>query len=390
MTQTATQDKSTNAFDLAALYLTRAGLPNTWVNQRILAAWFMAESSRIGNTNINVHNNNPLNITTTSEAVPYHILYRGSTPIKLKFVSYGTAAEGADAWASLVQRKYPGIWLGFKAQSPAAVIKAISKAPWGTSAKLVQSSYNSIPSSGTLGDPNKIDVLRDSRPPTPGPLGAWYINGVPTVTFQEGHTITAADVDTIAGELDKAGFFNSGDPIASALAIDQFKGILRGHIGEQWNNATLIKIGGETGTAAVAAGSAGGLSQALTNIDNFLDPTKMVPRFVHIGAILLGGIMVGYGFKILIGAAGASDSSGSGVNISVGGGGGGGVERYPFIIHEGGTEMEGADLSAPGTTNKHPLVSKPRRSKGDFEYPEYVDHSDQNPSTTTAPLRNVE
>jgi hypothetical protein len=329
-------------------------------------------------------------------------LFRGSTPINLKFVSYSDPNAGADAWASLVKRRYPGIDAGLKAQDPAATIVAIGKSPWGTSGATVRNVWNSIPGTFQLGDYTNISGAKgDSIAPEPGQLGAWYINGNPTVSFQQGHILTAGDVDTIANELDAAGFFNpSGNNpfqfFAGYVAKEDFKKILAAHVGEAWTPELLVKIGGETGTQAVQVGSLNGTVPALQNIANIFDPTKMVARFIHIGAIIAGGLMIAYGVKILVNAAGASEPGGGYAPSGGGGGGGTVVQRYPFIIHEGGTESDEAeglvDEAPIGTTNKHPLVRKPRasRSKGPIDYPEYVDHSDQNPSTTTAPLRNAE
>jgi hypothetical protein len=114
-----------NAYDLASQWLTALGWPNTPSNQRALAAWFMAESSRHGN-NVTVVGNNPLNITTSTG--PYRLV--GTHKIAV----YSTPQEGINAFGSLIKspnHNYPGIRTAFlSGKNGQTVVSAIINSGW--------------------------------------------------------------------------------------------------------------------------------------------------------------------------------------------------------------------------------------------------------------------
>lgn len=325
-----------NAYDLAALYLKRAGLPNNNISRRMLAAWFMSESHRSGSQDIVVYNNNPLNYTTSGSN------YHKFDGIGLHFANYAGTTAGADAWAAAINRPiYKPIKLAFQASDWAALGAALKHVPWGTSGTTYLGVYRSLTqqaisrkgfSEGTGanlddGSGGSGSISQSPGYANPQQLGAWYKNGVPTVSFEEGHTLTQSDVEEITTKLRDAGWFDSGDPAATLFAVNSFREVMQGFVGKKWTPATIAAIGAATGTAAVKAGAAGGLTQTFQNIDNFFDPTKWGPRLFHILGIAVGIGFFAYGLKIVLSSAGVE-------GISSGGGGGTTVieKQYPAFV----------------------------------------------------------
>lgn len=418
-----------DAYALADLYLKRAGLPNTRSNRIMLTAWFMAESARVGNKDIRVYNNNPLNITTSGSD------YHKFSGIGLRFANYSSPEAGADAWYGLLRARYPRVLKAFENDSGyVELASAITASPWGTSGGLVAKiavslggaaswitrvfgsqfslsrgfspSHDAIDLKAPAGTPiravrsgtvtyarnasiqadqginawakgggnvvnidagsytnqyahmsrftvkegqyvNKGDIIGyvgstgDATGPhlhfgvfnentkkwiNPEPylnegrgtidrsemLGAFYKDGHPLITMKRGRPLTEADVERIINVLDKQGWFPESDPVSRALAIDQFRQILMSHVGEPWNEALMSKLVGETGQAAIAAGS-NPLGMVLPpELANLLNPEAWLTRSLRIGAILGGGVLLFFGIKIILNDVGVNQGGGGG------------------------------------------------------------------------------
>lgn len=222
-----------NAQSLASTYLDAAGLPNTATNRSSLAAWFLAESAH-GSTpgTIVVYNNNPLNITGTGSA-GVHKFANNS----LSFASYATPAEGAKAWASLLNANssYHPIIAALSNQNPTALASAVGKSPWGTSTNGILAAMGanvSNSASGPKGVAAKANVLGTPSAPTttsasaggtftPGTpeylahnIGVYLGVAKPTPKQQQALT---TDINTLAKDL--------GSPEAAAAMIAKVNGI---------------------------------------------------------------------------------------------------------------------------------------------------------------------
>lgn len=359
--------QTVDARDLAALYLTRAGLPNTKTTQLMLAAWFMSESHREGGFKIRVYNNNPLNITTSGSN------YHKFDGIGLHFANYSSPAAGADAWANLLQsrKSYRMILKALRAQDPAGFVLAIRNSPWGTNSRLVKSTYQGISGENVkLGDAGNVP-----NSPNASFASATLISD--NLTDEEKRQ-RALDLLTKAGitNLDPSHVFTHDEAVKiGALYANPQLGA------KYWEGKTVADFVG----SSIATGDANkdlplnGLADALGSIGDILDPAKMVPRLVHIGAILLGAFMVGYGIKVMLGSSGSigGDIQGGGTNL---------VEtRYPFIIEGGGSE---SPVSGPSALIKPPPV---RRRTRNIEYSDPIDNTASIPaSNTIAPLKKRE
>jgi len=370
MAQVKKTPKLTNANDLASLYLRTAGFPDTALNRRILRAWFFSESSRDG-LNANVLNNNPLFITTRD---PNSTYFKGEWSNHYKYMSYSTPLAGAQAWASLLRRGYPGMYHALQKQDPTAFGNALGQKKWGTSARTWRRVFNGLPGIEKVG---KLDSGATTAPDSDSKqarneLGAFYMAGKPLVTFPRDHKLTAADVAYIMDILDKSGYVP--DPkgpfggLTRALALDGIRDILKKHIGEKWNEALIASLAFEIGDAAISAdplngplSGLSGIAAALNGINEALDPNKWAGRIPRFLAVLAGGLSLAWGLKILVSEAGVK-------GIGSGGGGGGsttiinsgGNRTVPaFVYPEGGEEEEVEEVAAApkraarGTSNRY-------------------------------------
>lgn len=393
MAGTNLQPRQFNAYGLASLYLRTAGLPDTQLNRRILAAWFMAESKRVGSTDVLVYNNNPLNITCT-QCTNYH-QFNG---IGLKFASYSGTTAGAEAWASLVRRKYPGIYVALKAQDRGAFRSALAGGPphWGTNASTWSSVFNNLSSQLFEGQyPNYADSSHYTNNgggfQTPGgdttpALSAF--NGQYSQPL--GSTFTRQNALDLIATLEKNGWFGPGGP-ASFVAESEFINILGNHVGEKWTPQLLAKIASETGVAAVTAGKnpindlpvIGPTVQLADRLNHLLGPDTFGPNMFHIVGIVLGFGLIFYGIRVIFRSANvegiSAGNSGNSTTI---------IEsetRYPMVIKEGAAESPQLPTPAP-----RPPVRRSRRSIPQSEWPEPVDNTNLNPaSNTIAPLKRV-
>lgn len=340
--------RTIGAYDLAGLYLTRAGIPDNGLTRRILAAWFMSESRRVGASGIQVYNYNPLNITTTDSSTPWHYLtgkngqyLRDSHGNIFMYRSFDTPQQGADAWYALMQKRYPGMLTALRHADPVAFAYALGHAPWGTNSKTFISVFNSLPKTNSenfgnipTGGPTDTGGAPPSdsagAAPTPGGVtGAFWMNGSPLVVFENGHVLTKNDVEDIVNTLDHSGFVPSADPITRAAALDGIRQVLMKHVGERWSSVLVAQIAVEIQAAAWNDNTLGrNLVQGADVVGQgiassplgLLDPTKLPGRLLHITAIIIGLILIGYGGKRALDSA----ESGSSDNTTT-------VVRYPLI-----------------------------------------------------------
>lgn len=372
-----------NAYGLASLYLRTAGLPDTSLNRRILAAWFMSESKRVGQTDILVYNNNPLNITCRS-CSDYH-QFNG---IGLKFANYSGTTAGAQAWANLVRGSYPGIYFALKAQDHGAFRSALAGGPphWGTNASTWGSVFNNLSSQMFEGQyPNYGDSSNLQQGPPVPQLSAF--NGLYSKPL--GSTFTDQDVSAIMKILEDNHWFDANNPlgiISTPIAEATFAGILNKHRGEAWTPELLAKLAAETGVAAVQAGNTNPANaipgvQALNDLNATLGKLTNGANLFHVVAIALGFGLVFYGLKVIFRSAnveGISSGNSGGNSTTI-------IEsetRYPMVIKD-----EAPQLPTPAPK---PAIRRSRRSVPQSEWPEPVDNTALNPaSNTIAPLKQA-
>lgn len=344
---TGAQGRQVNAFDLASLYLRTAGFPDTKINRRILAAWFMAESKRVGKYDIIVYNNNPFNIRPDTANAPYHHLYRynkdGTKTDLGKFASYSGTTAGAQAWADFVRRnKYNGVIWALKNQDAAALnFKRADGKSWGTSFNLYWSIYKGFASSspnysgtGTdLGDSSKyvagqpIDAITASASGTDNTGSYTYILAQELEKYRADKNISKDSPVTLAQLQD---FYTVWLPANDPGFFSKYPGIEKNLIilinwtkqnGDGWSTwKSLTDVPAQTDTNVPS-------TDPLAQIASFFDPSKWPARGIHILAILTGGIMVFVGMKIIISNAGVD-------GVSAGAGGATTIikQRYPAII----------------------------------------------------------
>jgi hypothetical protein len=188
----ATVSQRVNAYDLASLYLQRLGVPNALANLKIMVAWFKTETPSVAGsaTDIYVRNNNTLDIVTSSSV--YH-QFPGNN---LHFAVYDSIGAGADAWASLIARRYPGIQAALQAQDASQFAAAVGASPFGTSTKLFNSVYprvNAAPAGGTGSLPQGTNV---SYPTTGGTMLSDLFT-----TSAPGSKFTQMQLDFLIGDI---------------------------------------------------------------------------------------------------------------------------------------------------------------------------------------------
>jgi len=291
-----------NAFVLADEYLKYLGWPSTPVTRRVMAAWFMRESSRSGD-NINVVGNNPLNISCTT-CSNYRAVFDSKGRIH-KIVVFSTPQQGMAAFKTLINGSgpgYAGIVKAFKASPNAAgpIILAINQSGWvtGTTNSYVSNgkstladTYNGLILGGS-GDP--ISTAYDtSHPPsdtssssTSTTLTAF--NGL--VTFPRDKILTQADVDSIYKKLLAAGWFG-GDPTQAVAGKIFYDAMSKTLVGKPWNDTTLAALTKQTGIDASQATPSVNSPGINVVVDVF---GALAGKAVAVAAILLGvGLVVG-------------------------------------------------------------------------------------------------
>jgi hypothetical protein len=346
----------TNAFDLAGLYLRTAGLPDTPTTRRMLAAWFMAESSRVSGsrTDIIVYNNNPLNIrhTTWPGDRPQHD-FSGNP----NFASYSTPLKGAQAWKDYMNwgagrwSSYKGILTALKVQEPAAFVKAITSSPWGTAGGLVGRILPGLPVNGSTNNP--IPGAYGSSTPNAttanyDPNAALARLKAAGVSTDPNHVLTEEDLQKIfrfiywEGDKNANIDFNT-NPLYLALK--------NAYLGKTVND--FIQSGDKP------IDTSAGFWQPLYDlVRGAFDPEV----WLHAGAMVVGALMIGWGLKTVL--SGIDVVGPPRVAVTSGGGGGGEsiVERYPVIINPGGgkVEEEFTDVAEPVKPRPRPRVKRPK------------------------------
>jgi hypothetical protein len=393
-----------NAFDLADTFLKAGGYNNNKVTRAMLAAWFMAESSRNGAQGINVHNNNPLNITTPNSSDPnFHFIYgKNGTPLKMAngqpfhYKSYATVAEGAAAWANLMNStKYAGIKTALNAGDPVMFVSAISRSPWGSSGSLVGRIYNGFGNVSNLGTgvsvPGTTGSVSGDTPfgggtnPSLGeqgagtPLGAFYKNGVPLVTYPQGTILTDKMVTDIM--LQANSMFDSNSSwfldnfISSEQAKNTFHDLLMKHVGEPWTPLLIMELSGESGVAAVQAGASTPFDKITKTLGDVLAPGEWPQRLFRGGVMIAGVLMMWRGIALMLSSANVA-------GISAGGGGGSG-NSSSVIIETFDDADEGEEAVGEAVEEMASTPRRTRKPKGPAEYEDVVDNSQRNPTSST-------
>lgn len=368
-TNTGAQGRQVNAFDLASLYLRTAGLPDTQLNRRMLAAWFMAESKRVGKTDIIVYNNNPLNIRPEGSNQPYHTF----TGVPGKFASYSGTTAGAQAWAEFLKRnKYNGIISAFKYSDVQAMRAALAGKPhWGTGANLYYSVFKELPADGStgtnLGDSSSFKGINDS-----GSIDATLASDTSTTQdylatmFEQYRKENGIDPNSKVTQAQFDNFITAWLPqknAALATALQEGTGTSGGGFWAQMtrnalaNGVTWAELTKAHNAYSSPYENAAKAPDPLAAIGNFFDPAKWPARMLHIGAILAGTGMVFYGLKIIISNAGV-DGVSAGANSAhtiV-------RERYPAIIDSSEVDDESDDLVEDAEKVVEKPVQRARRT----------------------------
>lgn len=175
------------------------------------------------------------------------------------------------------QRVNPGDIIGYVGATGLATGAHLHFAVWNESAR-------------SFVDPLPYLVMAQAK--AFGDLSFW--NGV--VTFPEGHTLTAADVDSIIAKLDAIHAFQAQNlpPILQQLAEntarDTVRGILMQHVGEKWTPELAQSLQTQFFGAAKAAGT-----NPLTDIANMLGKLFDPGVWIRILALILGALLMLYG-----------------------------------------------------------------------------------------------
>lgn len=397
MALVATQGKWVNAYDLASLYLRTAGLPDTARNRHILASWFKSESSHKGDM-IHVNNNNPLFITSPSKSNPYFYIYKNGKPLLTsagtpwRYRSYSDASTGATAWSNLLQShgSYNAIYYALKHQDAVAFGSALNKSGWGTNASTWRSNYKATTDAGgtgsnvnnPIGNATLTSANADTYATDVGFL--FDSDGKAVISFPLNATFDRNMADQIMGEYEKMvnADPNNYDPLSKALALDELRRILYKHADnkEKVTPELVAKIAVESNIAAFNAGRGnlnilpGPLGDIANTLNEAINPEKWVSRGVHLAACLAGGFLIWKGVRLMIDEA--TDKRDRQTVIVEGG-------RYPAFVED---SFEDVEETAP-TIETPKAVPKPppgRKSKNsNFKYDEYVDNSDQNPTSSS-------
>lgn len=338
-TDTGAVGVKTNALDLAALYLRQAGLPDNIITERMLAAWFMAESQRVGGSYIMVYNNNPLNIRPESSSQDYHHLYRinkdGTKRDLGKFASYGGTTAGAQAWNDFLTRNgYKGIITAFRHADPVALHSASawlnsSGNAWGTSANTFYSVYTGLVASGAKGTGQNLDdgsqfngingsgSVGGYHGGNTGMFGLFYMNGKPIIYYPVGKPLDQQMITDIVNTLDSSGFVPSADPISRAAALSHIRRILMNHEGEPWGPTLGAELAAEISGSAIASGNqvSDAISAVIPNPLNDINKTlgdavsKLTNSndWFHLGMIVAGGVLFFLGLRITLKSVGQEE-----------------------------------------------------------------------------------
>lgn len=141
--------------------------------------------------------------------------------------------------------------------------------------------------SGGLRPPDSYDNNRIS-----GFLTGWGN----LVSFPVGHTITAADVDTIIAKLKAGGLLGTpSNPDPFGISEGIVRGILMQHVGQAWNKSLQDQLAAEFGAAAVNAGDLGGAKTGLDAIGGAIGTLSDPGLWVRILALIVGLAIAGYG-----------------------------------------------------------------------------------------------
>lgn len=364
--------KQYNAFDLASLYLRTAGLPDTPLNRRILASWFMAESKRVGPSDIMVYNNNPLNYTCTT-CTDYH-QFGGNS---LKFANYSSPAAGASAWANAIHRPiYAPINAAFKAQDWAGLAYALRTTPWGTSPMTFTNVFKSTPKDlstgadlGTIGGHG----AGGSWDPTGGsPITTMLKRYIADHGIDPNSQITEGEWNNfLAWEQEQTGIDISGE-----FPYSKFQGMT-------WSDA----IGGfsKFGVPNPSTNPLDTIAGALNNLSFWTDPAKGADRLFHIVGLLAGAAVFWLGLKTVLNSADVTGEGGGDVIVeNAGGGSEKVVERYPVIIDKGDVPT----VASPPPAQR--MIRRRRKTSSPTQFDEYIDNTAEIPASETfAPPRKA-
>lgn len=306
------QGRWINAYDLASQWLTFMHWPNTPGNQRALAAWFMAESSRKGN-NVWVVGNNPLNIS--SKAGNYRIV-RDSLGRAHYIAVYDNALMGSTAFKNVISspnHNYPGIVKAFNfGGNP---IAAIINSGWvvggvgpsyyhtvnGHRTNLLQSIYNGL-SGGHSTSTGDMSPVADVVPATLT-MDAWFAMlkkaGIDTSNTQ--HLFTQDEATKIANlfakDTDAAGLQN-------AILFFTGKNVYQSFpLAARLYAEGLIKPGG-----VAVAGAPKGIEDIVSG-----GISAVLGTIVPVFAMLGGGMMALFGIYLI--TKEATSTSGAGESL---------------------------------------------------------------------------
>jgi hypothetical protein len=218
-----------------------AALPG--LDLRLARVWIKSESG-VGN--------NPLGVTHTVNG-------------KTTLMTYPTKEAGITAAATLVKtsRNYAGIRASLNGGNVRQQALAIIASPWNARGSPYYTSV--FGAAGLLGGGPSY-----SNPGSGGaekPIGAWYTNGVPAVSFPAGYILKSTDPQAIVDKLDAAGWFKdqSGGVGGSAAKL-VLRGQLESWVGKPWNDATIKAISGNLGAnAGEATAGTSGITNPLGN-----------------------------------------------------------------------------------------------------------------------------
>jgi hypothetical protein len=329
----------------------------------------MAESAHVAGRPgyIMVYNNNPLNITTSGS--DYH-QFGGN---RLHFANYSGSSAGADAWFSLLSRKtsYRGIITALKAEDPTGLASAVGRSPWGTSTAGILGVMRRMGmdlSTGTNVGDGTAGAANNGKTVFQNELTKWLEQN----NIAANSAVTQKQYDAFLVYLKGVtGIDISGEPNIIALG--------KSSVGKPWTEliGKTDKMDGTPSTDPIT-----GIATALQSFaDFFTDPARNTARFVHVGAIVAGGLAVGFGVYLMIKGASAG-------GLSAGGSGGGNITVYEDFGEDEIKDVE--EEVTQETPAPKPPPKRTTKPRGPVEYDEPIDNTANNPgSNTFAPRRET-
>jgi hypothetical protein len=213
---------TSNATPANAAYLAS----KTGLAPAVALAWLQNEGQAVANPT------NPLNIRYYGT--------NGQVANAGGFGVYNTTQAGLDHAAWLINNSayYVGVRRAIATNNPTLEARAIELSPWAAG------HYGGTHGPGSIVTAlsGAVTTLAGSGPA----LGGWGN----LISFPTGHTLTAADIQSIMTKLRAAGFFPAGP--AGALADKQYNDLLMTFVGQSWTKATQDSM---AKAAAVAATS---------------------------------------------------------------------------------------------------------------------------------------